>query len=157
MVNCIHLGLIHSLNFKFKLIPVYSLYLHDCPLFLHRIMTNEHGYVKMWQMVMLLPSNENEKCKWNRSWFLKTTALLTWIDGNVSSASWMNAMWCKAKGRKLSDHLRSKKENNLFWINQAFVSFSFYFNFLDLHHLCWLIHCWHTPNRKGLQTNQTSE
>ena len=55
-VNHIHLGLIYSLNFKLKWMSVYSL----C--FLNVIIFNEYWYVKIWQMVLLLWRNENEKC-----------------------------------------------------------------------------------------------
>ena len=95
-------------------------------------------------------------CQWNGSWCLKTVALLTWIDGHVSPASWMNTMWCTAREHRLRDQPRSKNENDLYWMDHAFVSFSLCLMFLHLHNLYGLIHCWHTPNGKGLQTNDTS-
>ena len=107
-------------------------------------------------MVLLLWRNKNGKNQWNSSWCSKQIALLTWIDTHESSTSWINAMWCTAKVHKLSDQSWSKNENNWCWTDHAFVSFSLCFTSLHLHNLCGLIHWWHTPNRKGLQTNDTS-
>ena len=59
-VNYIHLGLIYCLNLKFKWILVHSLCLQVCPVSLCRILTNEHWYVKMQQMILLHWRNEKE-------------------------------------------------------------------------------------------------
>ena len=73
---------------------------------------------------------------------------------HVSSASWKNAMWCKANEHNFSDQPRPKNENHLYWTDHAFVSF--YLISLHPHNLCGLIHWWSKSNRKGLQTNDTS-
>ena len=44
------------------------------------------------------------------------------------------------------------------WHNEQTMHLFFHalFHSLDLHDLCGLIHCWNTPNRNGLQTNDTT-
>ena len=61
----IHLGVIYSLNVKFKWNSVFFLYLQDSPVSLYRIFINDNWYVKMWQMVLLLWRNKNEKCNFS--------------------------------------------------------------------------------------------